>query len=314
MKIHHGFNSVSNISNPVITIGTFDGVHLGHQKIIAYLNEQAEKNGGESALFTFWPHPKMVLKPDNHGVKLIQSQEEKIEKLRAKGLQNLIIHPFTKEFSQLTAEEFVRDILVEKLKVKHLVIGYDHQFGKNREGGIEFLKQVAPKYGFDVTEISAEEINEVNISSTKIRKAIESGEIEIANQYLGEPFSLRGEVVHGLKHGRKFGFPTANLDLNCDFKLLPPDGIYVVKCSTQNHGTFNGILSIGTNPTLGENKDRTVEVYILDFNEDLYGTILEVDLLHLVRPTLKFESIEALITQMKADEVYTRNYFHSLKF
>lgn len=312
MNIHNDFNSVSSIPNPVITIGTFDGVHLGHQKIIAFLNEQAAKYGGESALFTFWPHPKMVLNPANHGVKLIQSEDEKMEKLKLKGLQNLIVHPFTKEFSQLTAEEFVRDILVAKLNVKHLVIGYDHQFGKNREGGIEFLKKVAPTYGFDVTEISAEEINEVNISSTKIRNAIENGEIEIANQYLGEPFSLRGEVVHGQKQGREFGFPTANLDLNCDFKLLPPDGIYVVNVKTAKKERFRGILSIGTNPTLGENNDRTVEVYILDYNDGLYGTILEVDLLHFVRPTVKFESIDALITQMKADEVYTRNYFHSL--
>lgn len=311
MKIYHDFEHINEIPNPVLTIGTFDGVHLGHQKIISYLNREAQKINGESVLFTFFPHPKMVLYPDNHGIKLIQTQEEKLEKLEKTGLQNIIIHPFTPEFSQLTAMEFVRDFLVKKLRVKHLVIGYDHQFGKNREGGIEFLKSVAPGFGFEITEISAEEIDEVNISSTKIRNAILSGDIETANLFLGEPFSLRGEVVHGKEYGRTFGFPTANIDLKSNLKLLPPDGIYVVDVTVDSK-KHKGILSIGTNPTISEDNDRTVEVYILDFSENIYGTVLEVELLHFIRPSLKFDSIEDLIQQMKEDEIYTRNYINTV--
>lgn len=311
MKIFHDFKYINEIPNPVLTIGTFDGVHLGHQKIISYLNKEAEKINGESVLFTFFPHPKMILNPDNHGIKLIQTQEEKIEKLREMGLKNIIIFPFTPEFSQLSALEFVRDFLVKKLHVKHLVIGYDHQFGKNREGGIDFLKKVAPEFHFGLTEISAEEIDEVNISSTKIRNAIQSGDIETANAYLGSPFSLRGEVIHGKENGRVFGFPTANLDLKNSLKLLPPDGIYVVDVTTESGELHKGILSIGTNPTISENNDRTVEVYLLDFSGNLYGTILVVDLFHFIRPSLRFDSIEALIQKMKEDEIYTRNYIHS---
>lgn len=312
MNIYHDFEHIHEIPNPVLTIGTFDGVHLGHQKIISYLNREAEKINGESVLFTFYPHPKMVLNPDNHGIKLIQTQEEKLEKLEKTGLKNIIVHPFTKEFSQLSALEFVRDFLVKKLNVKHLVIGYDHQFGKNREGGIDFLKSVAPEFGFEITEISAKEIDEVNISSTKIRNAIQSGEIETANLFLGEPFSLRGEVIKGKQIGRSFGFPTANLDLNSNLKLLPPDGIYIVNVTLQTGKKKPGILSIGTNPTISEHNERTVEVYLLDFSDDLYGTVLDVQLLHFIRPSLKFDSVEMLIQQMKEDEIYTRNYISAV--
>ena len=185
MKIFNGFDQLGEIPNPVLTIGTFDGVHVGHQKILQMLNDEAKKIGGESVLFTFYPHPRMVLFPDSHGLKLIQTQEEKIEKLKKMGLQNLIILPFTKEFSNLSATEFVEDYLVNRLHVKKLVIGYDHQFGKNREGTLEFLKSISTTYDFEVIEISAKEINDVNISSTKIRTAIEKGEIAVANKFLG---------------------------------------------------------------------------------------------------------------------------------
>ncbi|MCO5260436.1 MAG: bifunctional riboflavin kinase/FAD synthetase [Crocinitomicaceae bacterium] len=311
MRIFQGLDRVKEIKNPVLTIGTFDGVHLGHQKIISYLNETAKKIGGESTLFTFYPHPKMVLQPDNHGIKLIQTQEEKLEKLETTGLQNIIIQPFTHDFSQLTANEFVEEFLVEKLGVKHLVIGYDHHFGKGREGNIDFLKKVAPQFGFGITEISAEEIDEVNISSTKIRNAIQNGNIEIANSFLGNPFSLKGEVVKGKQLGRTFGFPTCNIDLKSDLKLLPPDGIYTVHILTQNQQKLEGILSIGTNPTISNQSNRTIEAYILDFEGDLYGTILAIELLHYIRPSEKFNSIDELIQQMKRDEEYTRNYFNN---
>lgn len=313
MKIYNDFEQISKIPNPVLTIGTFDGVHLGHQKIISYLNQEAEKINGESVLFTFFPHPKMVLNPTNHGIKLIQTQEEKLEKLEKTGLKNIIVHPFTTDFSQLTAQEFVSDFLVKKLNVKHLVIGYDHQFGKNREGGIDFLKKVAPEFGFGLTEISAQEIDEVNVSSTKIRNAIQAGEIEIANSYLGEPFSIRGTVVSGKQNGRKFGFPTANLDINSTIKLLPPDGIYIVNVIFPDKKMHQGIVSIGTNPTLAENNDRTIEVYLLDFEKDIYGIVLDIHLQHFIRPSMKFESIDVLIQQMKEDEIYTRTYLNAVK-
>jgi len=228
MKIFQGFEALEEIKNPVLTIGTFDGVHLGHQKIIQQLNAEAEKIGGESVLFTFYPHPRMVLYPDTHGLKLIQTQVEKIDKLRRIGLDNVIVHPFTKEFSRLTAIEFVRDYLVNRLHVKKLVIGYDHQFGKNREGSLEFLLEVCETYGFEVIEIGAQEIDEVNVSSTKIRNAIQSGEMALAESYLGEPFELYGKVIEGEALGRQIGFPTANLDVESDIKLIPATGVYAV--------------------------------------------------------------------------------------
>lgn len=312
MRVFEGLEQVKEIKNPVLTIGTFDGVHLGHQKIIAYLNKKAAEIGGESVLFTFYPHPKMVIQPDNHGIKLLQTQEEKLDKLASTGLQNIIIQPFTTDFSQLSAMEFVEKFLVNQLGVKHLVIGYDHHFGKGREGNIEFLKKVAPQFGFGITEISAEEIDEVNISSTKIRTAIQKGDIETANAYLGSPFSLKGEVVKGKQLGRTFGFPTANLDLKSNLKLLPIDGVYIVFVTTQTGEKHKGLLSIGTNPTIAENGQRTIEVCLLDFQGDLYGTILEVELLHLIRPSEKFSSIDVLIEQMKKDEAYSRHYFDTI--
>lgn len=309
MKIFHNLDNIGEIKNPVLTIGTFDGVHLGHQKMISYLNEEAKKINGESVLFTFYPHPRMILQSENHGIKLIQTQEEKLEKLEKIGLQNIIIHPFTPEFSQLTAMEFVEDFLVKKLGIKHLIIGYDHHFGKNREGNIAFLKAVAPKFGFGIIEIPAQEIDEVNISSTKIREAILKGDIETANSFLGDPFSLRGEVVKGRRLGRDLGFPTCNIDIKSTIKLLPKDGVYIVNVKTHDNVILRGILSIGTNPTVSDKEIRTIEVYILDFSGDLYGTVLEVDLLHFIRPSLKLNSIDELIIKMKEDEKYTRDYF-----
>ena len=213
MKIFQGFENIEAIPNPVLTIGTFDGVHIGHQKIINQLNKAAKEIGGESVLFTFYPHPRMVLYPENHGLKLIQTQMEKMDKLRRFGLKNVIVHPFTKNFSRLSALEFVRDYLVNQLHVKKLVIGYDHQFGKNREGSISFLREVQDTYGFEVIEIPAQEIDDVNISSTKIRNAILKGETNRVAKFLGEPYELYGRVVKGQALGRIIGFPTANIDI-----------------------------------------------------------------------------------------------------
>lgn len=312
MRIFQDFDKLETIPNPVLTIGTFDGVHLGHQKIINQLNEEAKSVDGESVLFSFYPHPRMVLYPDSHGLKLIQTQAEKMDKLRRCGLQNAIIHPFTPEFSRLTAIEFVRDFLVNKLHVRKLVIGYDHQFGRNREGGIDFLRDVCDTYGFDVIEISAKEVDDVNVSSTKIRNALKQGDVSLANMYLGEPFQMTGKVVRGNQIGRNIGFPTANLDLENDIKLVPADGVYAVRIQMDDDSYKTGMMNIGTRPTIeSETENRSLEVHILDFAGDLYGKYLTVQLLHRVREELKFGDLDALQTQLKNDETTVRNLLNA---
>ncbi|MBL1278743.1 MAG: bifunctional riboflavin kinase/FAD synthetase [Fluviicola sp.] len=310
MKVFKGFDSLEEIPNPVLTIGTFDGVHLGHQKIIEQLNEEAARVGGESVLFTFYPHPRMILYPDSHGLKLIQTQVEKIDKLRRMGLQNVIIHPFSKEFSRLSAIEFVRDYLVNRLHVKKLVIGYDHQFGKNREGTLQFLKDVSDTYDFQVTEIAAQEIDEVNISSTKIRKAIEEGEMELASSYLGEPFEFFGKVVEGQAIGRDLGYPTANIDIESGIKLIPKSGVYAANVLLPNGAVKEGMMNIGVRPSVGiAQNDTCIEVHILDFEGNLYGEHVTVQLLRRFRSEMKFDSLFELKEQIQQDERDIRSYF-----
>lgn len=312
MKIYQGFDQILDIPNPVLTIGTFDGVHVGHQKIIQQLNREAEAIGGESVLFTFYPHPRMVLYPESHGLRLIQTQVEKMDKLRRMGLQNVIVHPFTKEFSRLTAVEFVRDYLVNRLNVKKLVIGYDHQFGKNREGSIEFLKEVAPVYGFSVDEIGAQEIDEVNISSTKIRNSILGGDMGLAKSYLGEPFELYGKVIRGNAVGRSIGFPTANLDIESDIKLIPKLGVYAVNVVLGDGTLKEGMMNIGLRPTIANHDDISIEVNLFDFDGDLYDQYITVQLLSRFRDEMKFDSIPDLMEQLNHDKETIRAYFNSL--
>lgn len=308
VKVFRDLDQLAEINNPVVTIGTFDGVHKGHQMIIDRLNEEARKIGGESVLFTFYPHPRMILFPDSHGIKLIQTQVQKIEKLRRFGLQNVIIHPFTKEFSRLTATEFVRDFLVNTLHVKKLVIGYDHQFGKNREGGIQFLKDVSELYGFEVIEIPAQEINEVNISSTKIRNAIKEGNVDLANTFLGEVFEIDGIVIYGDQVGTKIGYPTANIEVDSDVKLIPGNGVYAVEVMLGDE-THHGIMNIGNRPTIAAQGDQRLEVHILDFSGDIYGQNLTVRLLKRIRNEQVFESLDLLKEQIHLDEEFARNFF-----
>ncbi|MFZ9028971.1 MAG: bifunctional riboflavin kinase/FAD synthetase [Crocinitomicaceae bacterium] len=309
MKIFRDFITAGEIKNPVLTIGTFDGVHVGHQKIIERLNEEAEKIGGESVLFTFYPHPRMVLYPESHGLKLIQTQVEKVDKLRRIGLDNLIVYPFTKEFSRLTAVEFVRDYLVNELHVKKLVIGYDHHFGKNREGNIDFLREVAETYGFEVIEISAQDIDEVNVSSTKIRNAITEGEMRKAEQYLGEPFELHGRIVHGKSMGKQIGYPTANIDIETDIKLIPSTGVYAVNVFVSDYGIYEGMLNVGYNPTIGGVNDVSIEVHLFDFDRDIYGEFVTVQFLSRIRDEQKFESVHELRDQLREDEIHIRSFF-----
>ena len=309
MKVFSGFDSILEIKNPVLTIGTFDGVHIGHQKIIERLNEEATKIDGESVLFTFYPHPRMVLFPDSHGLKLIQTQAEKIDKLRKCGLQNVIVFPFTKEFSRLTAIELVRDYLVNRLNVKKLVIGYDHQFGKNREGSLEFLKEIADTYEYEVIEIPAQDIDEVNVSSTKIRNALLAGDIETGNNFLGEHFELSGTVVKGNQIGSQMGFPTANIQIDSELKLIPGNGVYAVSVRLEDGSLLNGMLNIGTRPTVSASDELRIEVHLFDTTLNLYGQKLTVRFLKRVRDEKRFEDKESLINQLKNDEITVRNIF-----
>jgi riboflavin kinase/FMN adenylyltransferase len=307
VRVFQGFDQLVDIPNPVLTIGTFDGVHLGHQKIIDTLNNEAEKVGGESVLFTFYPHPRMVLFPDSHGLKLIQTQAEKVDKLKRFGLQNMIVHPFTKEFSRLTATEFVRDYLVNKINVKTIVIGYDHQFGKNREGTLALLKDLAPVYDFNVIEIPAQDINDVNVSSTKIRNALEIGDIQTANRFLGESFELNGCVIQGRAIGRTIGYPTANIDLESDIKLIPAKGVYLVEVKLDALHTRFGMMNIGDNPTIGATNPTTIEVHVFDFEGDLYNTPVAIRVLDRLRDEQRFEGLQELQYQLKKDELEARH-------
>jgi riboflavin kinase/FMN adenylyltransferase len=305
MKIYTHFNEISKIKNPILTIGTFDGVHIGHQKIISKLNEEALKCDGESVLFTFFPHPRMILNPKVN-LQLIQTQEEKLAKLNRMGLQHVIMFPFTKEFANTKAEDFIIQYLVNQLHVKKVVIGYDHQFGKNREGSIDQFKQLSRKNNFEVIEIPAQEINEINISSTKIRTAILEGNLEIANKFLNEPFELTGKVIHGNKLGNKIGFPTANLFIENQHKIIPANGVYAVETLIEKKSFF-GMMNIGYKPTVSNVKNLTIEIHIFNFNEDLYDKTLTVRLIKQIRNEKKFENINSLIQQLKKDEISCRS-------
>ena len=308
MRIFYGLEGVESIKKPIITIGTFDGVHIGHQKILDAIVKKAQLLGGESVLLTFSPHPRMVLFPDSHQLKLIQTEDEKINKLSETGLENLIIFPFTFEFSRLTAMEFVRDILVNKLNIHTIIIGYDHQFGRNREGNIQYLKDISSTYEFEAIEIPAKEIDEINISSTKIRKAIENGDIERANLFLGAKFELNGTVIKGAQIGREIGFPTANVLIEDSIKILPANGVYVVAVSLGGV-RLKGVMNIGFRPTIDTSLRKQIEIHIFDFNSDIYGQQLRVELLTRLRNEIKFENKEFLVKQIQQDVSMAHDFF-----
>lgn len=308
MKVYQGLESFSKLEKAVVTTGTFDGVHLGHQLILKRLREVADKIGGESVLLTFYPHPRMVLQ-EQTDLRMINTIEEKTALLEKAGVDHLIIHPFTKEFSRTTSLEFVRDILVNDIGTVKLVIGYDHHFGRNREGSFEHLKEYGPIYGFEVEEIPAQDIDNVNVSSTKIRKAVEEGDMETAMEYLASPFLLSGKVIKGDQIGRKLGYPTANLEIDGEFKLIPLNGIYAVKVHFDGN-EYNGMLNIGYRPTFDRDEPQlSVEVNVLDFKGDMYDKHIQLDLYTRIRDEKKFESEEALVSEIQKDEVRIRNFF-----
>jgi len=313
LKVYYSIDDFQKLEKAVVTTGTFDGVHHGHRKILAQLNQVAADIEGESVLLTFFPHPRMVLQPDLD-LKLINSQNEKIELLKSTGIDHLIIHPFTTDFSRTSSLDFVRNILVNQIGAKKLVIGYDHHFGRNREGSFEHLKEYGPLYGFDVEEISAQDVEDTTVSSTKIRKAIEEGTIQIANQYLGYPFPLTGKVVEGEKIGSKLGFPTANIRVSDNLKIVPANGVYAVKVSfpaQSEQQPVNGMCNIGIRPTFG-GKFQTIEAHLFDFNADLYGQEICIHFHQQLRKEMKFNGPEHLKEQLRADEATARDILSSL--
>ncbi len=287
-----------------VTLGTFDGVHLGHKKIIERLTKFSPSEN-TSLVLTFFPHPRMVLQGDSD-LKLLNTIDEKAALLEKAGLENLIIHPFDQSFSELTAEEFVKNILVEQFNIGKIIIGHDHRFGKNRSADIHDLMAFGKKYHFDVEQISAQEIDEVSISSTKIRNALHEGNIALANEYLGYNYFLTGTIVKGKQLGRTIGFPTANLKIDQNYKLIPQNGVYVVKSSIEGQTVF-GMMNIGTNPTVG-GQTQTIETNFLDFEGDLYDKDLTIELLHRIRSEEKFDSLDALKNQLAQDRLTTQNY------
>jgi len=305
VKIYNNVSEFNTATPTVVTIGTFDGIHLGHRKIIKRLMASAKKEQLETALLTFYPHPRMVLQQSSD-LKLINTIEERKMILKETGLENLVVHPFTLEFSRLTAREYVEDILVKGLNAKKIVIGYDHHFGRNRTADINDLKAYGEEFGFEVDEISKQDIEDVAVSSTKIRSALEEGDLEKANEYLTQPFFLSGEVVKGKGLGKNMGYPTANLKVEESYKLIPREGVYVAASVIDGEKRF-GMMNIGTNPTVG-GQQQSIETYFFDLDKDLYGKQLQIQLLKRIRSEVKFDGLEALIKAMKADEIFARNF------
>ena len=298
------------LGNTVITIGTFDGVHIGHRKIIKRIVESAENSALESAVLTFFPHPRMVLQKEV-GIELINTIEERKQILENTGVDHLIVHPFTRAFSRLTAQEYIEEVLVKKLQAKKVIIGYDHRFGRNRNADIEDLRKYGEKYGFEVEEISKQDVDEVAVSSTKIRKALQEGDVEKANTYLGSNFLLTGTIVKGKGLGKDLGFPTANLKIEETYKLIPKTGVYVVKALIDDQEFF-GMMNIGYNPTVG-GSEKTIETYFFNLDKNLYGKKLQIEMLKRIREEKKFSGVEELIEAMKEDQAFSENYIHQFK-
>jgi len=311
MHIHHGIEQISHIRYPVVTSGTFDGVHLGHKKILRKIKQIAEEHNGETVLLTFWPHPKYVLNAPSTALKLLTTFDEKAEILQQLGINHLIKIPFTKEFSQTSSRQFVEDIIVSKLGCKELVIGYDHRFGRNREGSFDYLQENAASFGFKVREIPRQDIDHIGISSTKIRGYLLNHQVHLANKLLGRPYSLSGKVAKGQQVGRTIGFPTANIEIKESYKLVPSDGAYAVQVSV-NGSKLRGMMNIGLRPTV-EGVHKTIEVHIFDFDKSIYGHQLKVDIIKQIRQEQKFDNLEKLTQQLKKDREVARNILNHLE-
>ncbi|WP_215226716.1 bifunctional riboflavin kinase/FAD synthetase [Echinicola shivajiensis] len=308
MKIYEGLDHFLPIKNAVVTSGTFDGVHLGHQKILARIRDIADQMDGETVLITFWPHPRLVLHPEEHNLRLLTTFEEKAKLLEKAGIDHLITIPFTKEFSQLTGEEFIQKVLIDKIHTKKLVIGYDHRFGKNREGSFDHLKANIDRYGFELEEISREDVDNVGISSTKIRKALLAGHVAEANEFLGREYELNGIVIKGQQIGRSIDFPTANIHVPSNYKLIPGDGAYVVEVAVEQR-IYQAMLNIGNRPTV-DGVEKTVEAHLFDYNDNLYDKQITVYFKDFLRAERKFANLEELKAQLKRDKEKARQIFN----
>ena len=306
MQIHRDLTHLPAWTRAVITIGTFDGVHTGHRYIIQQLQQVAAACKGETVIITFDPHPREVLQPGTNEVRLLTTLDEKIELLATHGIDHLVIVPFTKAFSELSAQAYLEDFLIEMFKPHTIIIGYDHRFGHNREGGLELLEAEQNSYGFQLIEIPQQVVHDLSVSSTKIRKSLQQGNISLANELLGYQYFLQGTIVHGDKMGRQLGYPTANMQLPDARKLIPAHGIYAIKVHLPNRDTpLKGVMSIGTRPTFN-GADLRLEAHVFDFNEDLYGQVIRVEIISFIRSSQKFDNITSLIEQMDKDSVTAR--------
>ncbi len=316
MNIYSHLSEFKKLTNAVVTIGTFDGVHYGHQKIIKRLCELAKMSGGESVILTFFPHPRMIIDPENQGLKMINTIKEKAEILANLGVDHVIITPFTRDFSNLSAADYIKNILVDTIGTKQLIVGYDHRFGKDRQGGMEQLETYAKVYNFNIEEIPEQDVNDVAVSSTKIRTALLDGDVSLAASYLGYDFSINGPVIKGDKIGRTIGFPTANIFVEETYKLIPGDGIYAVTVEMGlEHGaqtTYKGMAYIGQRPTIN-GMTRNIEVNIFDFNQEIYGQTIKMNFLKFLRHDVKFTGLDALKEQLHQDKLDTLKFFNECK-
>ncbi|MFT6204536.1 MAG: riboflavin kinase/FMN adenylyltransferase [Spirosomataceae bacterium] len=299
MKVYYRLSDFTALSHAVVTSGTFDGVHIGHQKILKSLNELAAAKGGESVVLTFWPHPRMVVSQDSQQLKLITTIDEKIELIEKLGVKHLLVIPFTREFSELSAEKYVQEVLINTIGTKTLVIGYDHRFGKNREGGFDYLEKNSHRFGIDLQEIPRQEIEDLTISSTKVRNALTDGKVLLATNLLGRNYQFTGIVAKGRQLGRQLGFPTANVQVKDNYKLIPANGVYAVRVVVRDNAHL-GVMNIGNRPTV-EGIGRTQEVHIFDFNNDIYGELVTVEIIAFIRHEVKFSSIAELKNQIEVD-------------
>jgi len=300
MRIYHHIDEFKPVKNAVVTIGTFDGVHLGHRKIISRIKELADACDGETVILTFFPHPRMILHPEDENIKLITTINEKAELLEQLGVDHLIITPFSRDFSNQSAEDYIRDVLVNKIGTKKIVIGYDHRFGKDRRGGLSDLLHLSPIYGFEVIEIPEQDINEVAVSSTRIREALLAANIELANTFLGYPFFITGKVIRGDQIGRQIGYPTANIQIEEKYKLIPADGIFAVK--VQHDGAeYKGMAYIGSRPTIN-GMTRNIEVNLFDFSKEIYNETIRMEFHYFVRGDIKFNGLDELKVQIAKDK------------
>ncbi|WP_188624785.1 bifunctional riboflavin kinase/FAD synthetase [Pedobacter quisquiliarum] len=310
MKIYHHLSDFKKLENAVVTIGTFDGVHFGHRKIVSRLVETANATGGETVILTFFPHPRLIIDPENQELKMINTINEKAAILESLGVNHLIITPFTRDFSNLSPDEYINQVLVDTIGVKHIIVGYDHRFGKDRKGCMEDLINAGKVQGFDVEEIPEQDIHDVAVSSTQIRRALLSGDVALAATYLGYHFSLKGRVIKGDKIGRTIGFPTANIFVEESYKLIPADGIYAVTVDL-NEGSFKGMAYIGQRPTIN-GMTRNIEVNIFDFSQEIYGQDITMTFMEFLRHDVKFTGLEALKVQLQQDKEDTLAFFNKM--